>query len=186
MDIREAASAIESILFVSGDPVSMRHLSQSIGITENETEEAKEYLKAQLQKGRGLVLLEKQGSVLLATRSENAPFIEASLRIEREGPLSRAALETLSIVAYRGPVSRAEVESIRGVNSTLSLRNLLLRGLVERSGDVSNGNKGARFSVSLQFLESIGISDISELPDFESLSQPEKVEKQADQEAGLV
>lgn len=173
MNIQHTASAIESILFASGDPVLISRLAEVLGVTEEDVGRAIDFLVTSYQEeGRGLSLAGKDGAVRLTTRPDNASFVEKALSLDREGPLSRAALETLSIVAYRGPISHTEIEVIRGVNSSISLRALLLRGLIERRENPSDA-RGYVYSVSFSFLESMGISDISELPDYDALSKGE-------------
>lgn len=175
MNLSPTASRIESILFVSGDPVSVSRLAEVLRISEGEIGEAIDELEHSYRDAsRGLSLLGKDGQILLSSHPEHAPFVERFLRIEREGPLSRASLETLSLVAYRGPVSQADVDSIRGVNSSMSLRNLLMRGLVERRENPDDA-RGYIYSVSFSFLESLGISHVSMLPQYESLSKDSRI-----------
>ena len=175
MDSTSAVSALESVLFVSEGPVSVSRLSEILSIGEEEVGKAIDMLHEEYAKNdRGLLLIGKDGNILLSTKAQNAPFVERYLSIEREGPLSRAALETLSIIAYRGPLGRADIEAIRGVNSTVTLRNLLLRGLIERKGNPDDA-RGYLYEPSLAFLESIGLSQLSELPDYDILSRDERL-----------
>jgi len=175
MDTKKIASVIDSLLFVSGDPVSVARLSSILEISEEEVGKAIDALDEVYKKNdRGLELVGKDGSVLLASRSEYAPFVERLVRSEREGALSKASLETLSIVAYRGPVGRADIEAIRGVNSTMTLKNLLLRGLIERRGNPDDA-RGYLYSISFDFLQTLGLHDRSELPEYESLSKDERL-----------
>lgn len=169
------SSIIESLLFVSGDPVSIARLSSILETSEEDIGKAIDMLNASYQEdARGLTLISKDGEVVLASRPDNAPFVEQLVKSEREGSLSKSALETLSIISYRGPVSRTDIETIRGVNSTQTLRNLVLRGLVERRGNPDDA-RGYLYSVSFAFLESIGLSQCRDLPDFESLSRDERL-----------
>ena len=175
MNTEKLASVIESLLFVSGDPVSVAQLARVAEVSEEVVEEALNALEhSLLEEHRGVFLIRKDHDVLLTSHPDHAMFVERLIRNEHESALSRAALETLSIVAYRGPIGRADVDSIRGVNSTMTLRNLLLRGLIERR-DNPDDARGALYSPSLMFLETLGLSNRSELPDFENLSKDERL-----------
>lgn len=175
MDPASVISALESILFISEGPVSIARLSEILSVDEKEVGKAIDRLHEEYEKNeRGFLLIGKDESVLLSTKAQNAPFVERYLSIEREGPLSRAALETLSIIAYRGPVGRTDIEAIRGVNSTMTLKNLLLRGLIERKGNPDDA-RGYLYEPSFAFLESIGFSRVSELPEYDILSRDERL-----------
>jgi segregation and condensation protein B len=182
MDTHTLASIVESLLFVSGDPISVARLAGVVEVSEEDIEKAIVALtESYEQNRRGLFLLRKEGDVLLTSHPDHASFVERLVRSEREGNLSRSAIETLSIVAYRGPVGRADIEAIRGVNSTMTLRGLLLRGLVERRGNPDDA-RGYLYSPSFSFLETLGLSDRSELPDYESLSKDERLSILASEE----
>lgn len=175
MDIRKTVSIVEALLFVSGDPVSVSRLAEIAEVSKEDMEEALDVLqKTYMEGGRGIFLIRHGDDVVLTSHPDCAAFVERFVRSEREGVLSRAALETLSIVAYRGPIGRAEIDSIRGVNSTMTLRNLLLRGLIERRGNPDDA-RGYLYSPTLVFLETIGLSRCSELPDFDRLSKDERL-----------
>ncbi len=171
MDTKKIASIIESLLFVSGDPIAIARLSDILEISEAEVGKAVDVLEASYrEENRGLTLIGKDGSLLLATRPDHAPFVERFVKSEREGTLSKPALETLSIICYRGPIGRADIEAIRGVNSSVILRNLLLRGLIDRRGNPDDA-RGYLYSTSFALLEALGISSASELPEYEALSK---------------
>lgn len=175
MDVQKLASIVEALLFVSGDPVSVARLAEVVEVSEDALEDALKTLQASYEAGgRGLFLIWKEQEVMLASHPDCAMFVERFVRSEREGVLSRAALETLSIIAYRGPIGRADIDAIRGVNSTMTLRNLLLRGLVERHGNPDDA-RGYLYSPTFAFLEKLGLSHCSELPDFQSLSADDRV-----------
>ncbi|QQS15950.1 MAG: SMC-Scp complex subunit ScpB [Candidatus Moraniibacteriota bacterium] len=175
MDIRKTVSIVEALLFVSGDPVSVSRLAEVAEVPEEDMEAALEVLqKTYVEDARGLFLIRQGDGVVLTSHPDCAAFVERFVRSERESTLSRAALETLAIVAYRGPIGRAEIDAIRGVNSAMTLRNLLLRGLVERRGNPDDA-RGYLYGPTLTFLETIGVSCRSELPDFETLSKDERL-----------
>ncbi|QQS20716.1 MAG: SMC-Scp complex subunit ScpB [Candidatus Moraniibacteriota bacterium] len=176
MKVEALAATVEAILFVSGDPVSIARLRKFVEADEESFTTAIALLAQKYAApSSGLSLLEKDGSLLLETAPEKAESVERFFRLERDGALSRAALETLSIVAYRGPVSHAHIESIRGVNSSLSLRTLLLRGLVEREENPGDA-RGYVYSVSFSFLETLGLTRLSELPRYEELSKDARID----------
>lgn len=175
MNTQKIASIAESLLFVSGDPVSVAKLADTAEVSVESMEEALDFLKKTYDAGeRGIFLVRKDDEVMLTSHPDCATFVERLVRSEREGTLSRAALETLSIVAYRGPIGRADIDAIRGVNSTMTLRNLLLRGLIERRGNPDDA-RGYVYAPSILFLESLGLSNRSELPDFDRLSKDERL-----------
>lgn len=183
MNTDELASNIETILFLSGDPVPIAELERIFEADKATIGAAIDRLHERYQEaGSGLSLVGYESEIRLTTRPENAETAERFLRAEREGPLSRAALETLSIIAYRGPVSRADIDAVRGVNSAITVRTLLLRGLVERRGN-PNDARGYLYTASFPFLETLGLSDISELPDYESLSKDSRLQNVAEQPA---
>jgi segregation and condensation protein B len=118
----------------------------------------------------------------MATKPENAAHVEAFTKSALTESLSKAALEVLAIIAYRAPVTRAEIDAIRGVNCSFTLRNLLLRGLIEREGNPDD-SRGYIYRPAFRFLEVLGLSKTSELPDFEALSQDERLTMILEQEA---
>jgi len=125
--------------------------------------------------GRGFALLQKEDEVQLATNSENATYVDDLVKSEIQENLSKAALEVLSIIAYRGPITRLEVEAIRGVNCTFTLRSLLMRGLLERIENPKD-NRGYLYKVSFEFLKKLGLDSINKLPDYETLSKDERID----------
>lgn len=124
---------------------------------------------------RGFSLIKKDDQVQLATNPENAEYVSQLVKGELRGSLSQAALEVVSIIAYRGPLTRAEIEAIRGVNSTYTLRNLLMRALVERIENPKDA-RGYLYQISFDFLKALGLQKVADLPDFENLSKDERAE----------
>lgn len=166
---------VEAILFFKGEPVSIKKLSELIGVTSEEIVGAKDRLKAQLQ-NRGLSLIEHNDSILLATGKSSANIIQNLIKDELYRDLSKAGLETLSIIMYLGPISRSEIDNIRGVNSTFILRNLLIRGLVERTEKTEN-KRVLLYQATFELLGYLGLSAISDLPQYEDLRN-ELIKKQ--------
>ncbi len=154
---------VESILFLKGEPVSVKELSKILEAGEEEVREALDSLDEKLS-GRGICLVKKDDSVMLATAPESAKFARALVEEEFNSPLSKSALETLAIVVYKGPVSRADIDYIRGVNSSFILRNLLVRGLVERVKNPRD-SRAYFYKPTFSLLRHLGVRSIEELPD---------------------
>lgn len=169
-------SSLEALLFVSGEALSLTRLEKILGVPKDEIRAAGQALAVEYQSNalRGLMILSDGESLLMATKPEHAPIVEALTKSELQENLSKAALEVLSIVAYRSPISRSEIDAIRGVNCSFTLRNLLLRDLISREGNPSD-SRGYLYRPTFRFLESLGLGQISELPDFETLSQDERL-----------
>lgn len=164
---------IEALLFYKAEPLSVKKLAELLDETEDQVLEVLSILSQKLT-GRGLVLVQKEDSYLLGTVPEAAQIIEKIARDELSTDLGRAGLETLTIIAYEGPISRTEIDYIRGVNSSFILRHLTIRGLVERVPD-KNDSRRFLYKPTFELLQYLGVKDISELPDFESIRG--KIEK---------
>ena len=173
-------SEIESLLFVSSRPLSAKRLAEATGHSKDEVKKALEALTAEYdaREGSGVILLRNGDEIQLATAPDHAEMVKAYLKDESFGELTRPALETLTIVGYRGPLTKAELEQIRGVNCSLILRNLMIRGLVETEGGTSDDpGAPATYRVTFDFLRYLGIRQMSELPDFENLRSDENLQK---------
>lgn len=175
-------SILESLLFISGEPMSFRKLAKIIPQKEDELKSSAESLaKKYTERRGGLRILIKDDKVQMVTAGENSEAVENFLKADIEGDLSRAALEVISIIAYRGPIARSEIEEIRGVNCSFTLRHLLIRGLAER---ISNP-KDARaylYRVSFDFLKNLGVEKVEDLPKFKELKEKELFKKSSDEE----
>ncbi len=159
MEQNKLKSAIESILLISGDPVKVSRIAKITGAPKPEVENAVRILSGEYSSGqRGFVIIKKEDEIQLATNPENASIVSDLIKSEIQENLSRASLEVLSIVAYRGPVTRAEVEAIRGVNCSFTLRALLMRGLLERM-DNPRDNRSYIYKISFDFLKKMGIGE---------------------------
>lgn len=176
MDQEKLKSAIESILFISGEPVKISRIIKITGAAKPEVENALMVLSGEYSSsGRGFVIIRKEEEVQLATNPANAALIEDLVKSEIQENLSKASLEVLAIVAYRGPLTRAEVEAIRGVNCSFTVRALLMRGLLERV-DNPKDNRSYLYKISFDFLKKLGLESIERLPDFEKLSKDERID----------
>jgi segregation and condensation protein B len=160
---------IESILFYSGEPVKISKLSKILNVSENEINDAIEILKEKLT-DRGIALTTKENEIVLVTTKEMAPLIKEMKKEELSKDLSKAAIETLSIIVYRGPIKRAEIDYIRGVNSQFILRLLLIRGLIEKVINPQD-ERGYLYKPSFDLLNHLGLNKISEIPEYDSVNE---------------
>lgn len=158
-------SKIESYLFYKGEVVSVRDLANIFNLTELEIKEALDILSTKL-KDRGLSLVRNNNEVSLGTNKEMSSLFEKIRREDLSKDLSRASLETLSIILYKNPVSRPEIDYIRGVNSVYILRNLEVRGLINKRVE----KRTSVYEPSLELLSYMGVSSIEELPDYKKIN----------------
>jgi len=162
-------SKIEALLFYKSEPVTALALSRIVGETEGAVWEALKRLEESLTT-RGIRLLYKNDSVLLGTAPEMSDILEKITKEELEKDLGKAALETLTIVLYKGPVRKSEIDFIRGVNSNFILRNLLVRGLVERKQNPDD-ERGFLYSPTFELLSFLGITKKEDLPEYGSIQE---------------
>lgn len=175
MEQEKLKSTVESILFISGEPIKLSRIAKVANSAEEEVEKVLTILKEEYGKGRGMSIIRKDDSVQMTTNPENAEVISALVKSEIQEGLSRAALEVLSIVAYRGPITRVSVEAIRGVNCSFTVRALLMRGLLERI-DNPEDSRSYLYRVSFEFLKKLGVESVEKLPDFETLSTDTRID----------
>ena len=159
--------AIEALLFVYGEPMTIKRIAKTLKTTEAVVKQSLEQLSQQyLSENRGLQLLWQDEKAQLITKPQFASLFEDLIREEFKEELSPASLETLSLIVYLGPISRAQIDYYRGVNSTFILRSLLMRGLIERFLDPQRQNVYL-YQASLDLLKHLGLSKIEEMPDYE-------------------
>lgn len=163
------AKKIEAILFVHGEPVTVDRLSKILGMDKTQIRQGAGELDQKLS-DTALTLVWKGDSLQLATRPDFAKEVETVAKEEISRDLSRAASETLAVVAYRGLVTRGEIDFIRGVNSSYTLRNLLIRGLVERKSNPKDGRTYI-YQSSIDFLKFLGLGKIEDLPEYAEFTQ---------------
>ena len=164
---------LEAVLFFKAEPLSLKKLAQILNTEEREIKSAVEVLKEKLL-GRGITLIEKDDEVMLGTATEASGIIEDLSKEELSRDLGKAGLETLSIVLYRGPITRSGIDYIRGVNSTFILRNLLIRGLVEKIPNPSD-QRSFLYRPTFDLLSHLGVSRVTDLPEYGSTN--ESIEK---------
>jgi segregation and condensation protein B len=156
-------SLLESLLFVADEPVPVPRLATVLGISKIQVEEALSDLTEEYSQ-RGLRLQRKGQRVQMVTAPESADWVRVFLGLERVTRLSPAALETLSIVAYRQPVTRAQVEAVRGVGSDSVLRTLINRGMIEEAGRLEQAGRPFIYGTTFEFLQEFGLSSLDQLP----------------------
>lgn len=154
---------LEGLLFVAAEPVSAMQLAAALDVTVAEVEKGLDELEEQLR-SRGLRLQRHAGRVQLTTAPELAEFIERFLGLDATSRLSRAALETLAIIAYQQPVTRPAVDSIRGVNSDGVIKSLLSKGLLQEVGRSEGPGRPILYGTTPQFLQHFGLNSLTELP----------------------
>lgn len=175
-------SKIESLLFAAAKPLTVKKLAEFLDVTPKEVEAALETIVARLHTdASGLRLVRTGTEVQMMTSPENAKLIRDFLKDETSGELTKPQLETLTVIAYRQPITKAELEQIRGVNCSLILRNLLMRGLIEV--EEIKEKPMPVYRVTHDLLRFLGITDVRELPDFESLHADEHIARVLEQSA---
>jgi len=160
---------IESILFFKGEPVEIKKLAGILDISESETKEAILRL-SQVLEGRGVRLLQKEDEVMLGSSPEAGEIIEGLIKEELNKDLGKAGLETLATVLYLGPITRSRIDYIRGVNSNFILRNLMIRGLVEKISNPED-QRSFLYKPTFELLSHMGITHIEEMPEYNQVRQ---------------
>lgn len=155
---------IEAVLLFKNEPISYAELAKMLEVKVSEVKDSLAALSASYQ-DRGIVLIDDGEVVALGTHPNASELIEKIQKEELSRDLGRAGLETLSIILYRGPVSRREIDFIRGVNSGFIVRNLLIRGLIERAESAS-GERSYSYKPTLELLRYLGIKNVKELPEY--------------------
>jgi segregation and condensation protein B len=159
-------TCLEALLFAAPEPVTPAQLAEALEQKTQDVEAALKNLAASYSAGRGLRLQWHAGRVELTTSPDLAPQIERFLGLEATARLSRAGLETLAIIAYRQPVTRPGIDSIRGVNSDGVLKSLLNKGLVQEIGRAEGPGRPILYATTSSFLQHFGLSSVDELPPF--------------------
>jgi segregation and condensation protein B len=157
--------ALEAVLFVSDEPLAPAVIAQALGVGRRQAEALCERLRDELEaRGSGLVLRNVAGGWRLFTHPDAATTVERFVVSSRQARLTKAALETLAIVAYKQPVTRHQISSIRGVNSDGVLRALVDRGLIEEAGREPTPGRPVLYATTPAFLERLGLSSLADLP----------------------
>ena len=157
------SAKVETLLFVAPGMVSVRQLAQALEESLREVEKAVKTLEESYE-NRGLQIMRHKGDLRLSTAPQSAELVERFLDLEATSRLSAAALECLALVAYQQPMTRPQIDSIRGVNSDGVLRNLLSNGLVEEAGRAEGPGRPILYVTAPEFLQHFGLSALEELP----------------------
>lgn len=173
--MKSSRASLEALLFIHGEPLTYKKIQSVLGIEKEELESLIAELKTDLETDtRGLQLVSDREKIQLATKPEFNGILESFMKEEISEDLSPASLEALSIIAYLGPISRARLEYLRGVNSIVILRSLMIRGLVERFPDPEHP-ASFLYRGTFDLMKHLGIKEGSELPDFEKFQELLKV-----------
>lgn len=176
MEKEKLKSIIESILFARGEEIEYAQLAKIIEVDEEAIKQAVEELISEYNAAqRGFNIVKNEKAIQMVTNPDNAEIVEKTIKKNLQENMTKTALEVLAIVAYRGPVSHSDIEAIRGVNSSFTLRNLLMRGLIIKNVN-DNDQRGYLYSIATEFIKKMGIGKIEELPDYENLSKDKRVE----------
>ncbi|MFH0804832.1 MAG: SMC-Scp complex subunit ScpB [Patescibacteria group bacterium] len=171
---------VESLLFISGKPMTVAKLAEVLGRDRAEVAAAADELMREYNiDTRGIHIQQTGSSYQMATSPQATGVIKDFVKSEQTGELTRPALETLTIIAYRGPIAKAELEQIRGVNCSLILRNLLIKGLVDAGED--RDKMATVYSVTFDLLRFLGVNKVQELPDYARLNSDENLKKLLEQ-----
>jgi len=165
----ELGKKLEAILFIAGESVSLERLSKIVKKDKDEVKKALEELEVDLGE-RGVRLSQNSSAYMLATAPEFSGLVGDFMKEELGEDLSRATLETLAVIVYKGPLPRTEIDYIRGVNSSFTVRNLMIRGLIERKPDPSD-LRSWLYSPSFEFLKYMGIEKIEKLAGHEEFKK---------------
>lgn len=156
---------LEALLFWKGEPMASKKIEAALGCKKEELEAAAAALEASLST-RGLRLMRSGDELEIRTAPEASALIEKLTKEELMRDLGKAGLETLSIILYKGPVKRTDIDYIRGVNSSFIVRNLLIRGLIERVSEKESSGRGYAYKPTMALLAHLGVSKIEDLPDY--------------------
>ncbi len=168
-------ASLEALLFIHGEPLTYKKITSVLGLGKGEAEPLAAELKKHLEEtGRGLQLVSDKEKIQLATKPEFNKILEDFVKDELTEDLSPASLEALSIVAYLGPISRAKLEYLRGVNSIVILRSLMIRGLVERLPDPEHPS-GFLYRPTFDLMKHLGLGAKEELPEYQKFQELLKV-----------
>ena len=166
--VEDIKRAIEAILFAAGYPVKYEKLSEVIGLPQRDLRGLIESMSREYD-GRGIQLLLYPDTCQLTTREVFAPYIREALGIKRGGNLSASSLEVLAVVAYNQPVTRAYVDTVRGVDSSYAVTSLLDKDLIEAVGRLDAPGRPMLYGTTEKFLRVFGLSSLADLPETEAL-----------------
>nr|WP_018660504.1 SMC-Scp complex subunit ScpB [Heyndrickxia acidiproducens] len=183
MEMMNGKGILESLLFVAGDEgLSLKQITHVMEIEESEAAEMIESLKESYEKDpdRGIMMIELAGTYQLATKKENAAYLKKLVESPNTNTLSQAALETLAIISYKQPITRIEIEEIRGVKTERPLQTLMSKGLIREVGRQNGAGRAILYGTTKEFLDHFGLKDLKELPPFPEPLEDDFPEEEAD------
>ncbi|MDO8581353.1 MAG: SMC-Scp complex subunit ScpB [bacterium] len=170
------ASQIESLLFLSIKPLSVKKLAHMTGGSVSDVEQAIGKLIIEYNTAkRGIRIIENGSEYQMTTAPEHAELVADFVEEDLHGELTRPQLETLTVIAYRGPITKSELEQVRGVHCGLILRNLMMRGLIQTEEDPTKLQMV--YTVTMDFLRTLGIASVKELPEYDALHAAETIDR---------
>lgn len=176
IELNKKLIQLESILLISEKAIKIKELGEKLEINKKETKELISLLEKKFnQDNSGIHIALANDKIQFTTNPISEKIIKKFVKEELNSNLSDASVETLTIIAYRGPITKSELEQIRGVNCSIILKNLLIRNLVESSLDKEKMTE--TYNASLEFLKYLGLNNISELPNYEKLHSNEIIDK---------
>jgi segregation and condensation protein B len=182
MEMNEYKAIVEGLLFAAGDEgLSLQQIAAVLEIEEEQAQAIIHMLKEEYeQQKRGIQLIELAGVFQLATKKEHAPYLKKLVESPSSASLSQAALETLAIIAYRQPITRAEIEEIRGVKSDKPIQTLIAKALIKEVGRAEGTGRPILYGTTKEFLDYFGLKTLEELPPLPELQGDDEAEKEAD------
>ncbi len=165
MNLTLAKAVIESLVFASSSPVTLKEMAEILGINKETVKKiVEDLMKEYTEQNRGIQIIEVAQGYHFATNPEYADYVEKLKKVPRHPPLSQAALETLAIIAYKQPITRAEIEMLRGVRVDSSLATLQERGLIQEAGRKDGPGRPILYVTTNKFLRYFGLKDLNDLP----------------------
>lgn len=183
--VEEGAAVIEAILFTMGESVDLERLARVLSVPKMELTPYIDYLKEKYERAEsGIGIMELEGAVQLCTKKEMYPYLIQIAKAPKKVTLTESLLETLSIVAYKQPITRIEIERIRGVNSDHSVNRLIELNLIQEIGRMDAPGRPLMFGTTEEFLRSFGVKNLDELPSLNAV-QVEEFKREAEDEVNV-
>jgi segregation and condensation protein B len=183
LEIVNWSSILESLLFAAGDEgLSLKQVAEVLEVNELKASEIIEDLKKEYERDtkRGIMMVQLAGTYQLATKKENAAYLKKLVDSPHTSTLSQAALETLAIIAYKQPITRAEIEEIRGVKTERPLHTLMAKALIKEVGRAEGTGRAYLYGTTKEFLDYFGLKSIEELPQLPDKADDEFIQEEAD------
>jgi segregation and condensation protein B len=178
-------TTLEAILFTAAKPLEIKTLAKTLNTNQETLREALDALKTLRNvEDSGIHIIEHEGRVQMVSNPSAAEAVKLFAKEDMGGELTKPSLETLTIIAYRGPMTKPEIEQIRGINCTMILRNLLMRGLIEEKDDPSRFLPV--YSVSIDLLRHLGVNQVSKLPEYESFHNNPQIDQMIQELSGIM